>query len=107
MNALEGSPVTEEETIAAAEQRLADSLAWIRARGGTADGTVADRNPLTAVSNVLTTHHFDEIIVSTFPAHLSKWLRLDLPSRIAHSVDVPVVHVAATFAPIDVGREEQ
>lgn len=34
---------------------------------------------------------FDEIIVSTLPAGLSAWLRLDLPSRFARSFDVPVV----------------
>ena len=53
LNALEGTPVTEQETIDAAEQRLADSLKWIRDRGGTADGAVGDPNPLTAISHVL------------------------------------------------------
>ena len=96
MNALEGTPVTEQETTAAAEQRLADSLQWIRDRGGTADGAVGDPNPLTAICKVVDTQPFDEIIVSTLPTHLSKWLHMDLPSRVAHAVDVPVVHVAAS-----------
>ena len=96
LNALEGTPVTEQQTTEAAEQRLADSLKWIRDRGGTADGAVGDPNPLTAIAHVLVEQHFDEIIVSTLPSHISKWLRIDLPSRIAHAVDVPVVHVAAS-----------
>ena len=82
MNALEGTPVTEQETTAAAEQRLADSLQWIRDRGGTADGAVGDPNPLTAICEVVDTQPFDEIIVSTLPTHLSKWLHMDLPSRV-------------------------
>jgi len=96
MNALGGTPVTEAETVAAAEQRLADSVQWIRDRGGVADGVVGDPNPLTAICNVVKTRHFDEIIVSTLPTHISKWLHMDLPSRVAHAVDVPVVHVAAS-----------
>ena len=96
MNALGGTPVTEQETRAAAEQRLADSLTWIREHGGTADGAVGDPNPLTAIGSVLKARHFDEIIVSTLPTLISKWLHMDLPSRVAHAVDIPVVHVAAT-----------
>jgi hypothetical protein len=41
---------------------------------------------------------FDEIIISTLPATLSRWLKLDAPSRIARMTQVPVTHVEATMA---------
>lgn len=38
---------------------------------------------------------FDAVVISTFPAGLSRWLRQDLPSRARRRLDVPVVHVVA------------
>lgn len=36
-----------------------------------------------------------EVIVSTLPAGISRWLKLDLASRIARMSDVPVTTVEA------------
>ena len=44
---------------------------------------------------------YDEIIVSTLPRYLSRWLHLDLPHRIGRAVDVPVTHVIASPEPAD------
>ena len=38
---------------------------------------------------------FDEVIVSTLPKHLSKWLHLDLPHKVAHATGLPTEHVNA------------
>jgi hypothetical protein len=38
------------------------------------------RGPVTAVERLLETRQFDEIILSTLPQHVSKWLRVDLPT---------------------------
>jgi hypothetical protein len=35
------------------------------------------------------------MIVSTLNKHVSKWLKLDLPSKAAHATGLPVTHVEA------------
>jgi hypothetical protein len=48
-------------------------------------GSVARReDPMEAIEEALHEGDFDEIILSTLPPHLSRWLHMDLPSRIAH-----------------------
>jgi H+/Cl- antiporter ClcA len=97
MQGLEGEP-DQQQVTAEAEARLADSVAWIRSRGGRADGEIGDPDPLVAIGNVLAHQHFDEIIVSTFRAPVSRWLRMDLPSKVARTFELPVVHVVASTA---------
>ena len=59
------------------------------------DGSVSRRHdPMDAVEEALADDEFDEIIVSTLPRHVSRWLHIDLPRRIAH-LGLPVTTVAA------------
>jgi hypothetical protein len=60
------------------------------------DGKVGDPDPVAAVEDAVNFKDFDEIIVSTLPKHLSKWLRLDLPHRVEHATGKQVTHVTAT-----------
>jgi hypothetical protein len=60
------------------------------------DGKVGDPDPVAAVEDAVNFKDFDEIIVSTLPKHLSKWLRLDLPHRVEHATGKPVTHVTAS-----------
>jgi hypothetical protein len=79
-----------------AEHRLDDVLVRYAAEGIAANGEVGDHDPVYAVDTVLRRQgadHYDEIIVSTLPARLSKWLGRDAPTRIAALTDVTVVHV--------------
>jgi hypothetical protein len=65
------------------------------AAGGPADGSVSIRHdPMDAVEDALRTWEFDEIIVSTLPRHVSRWLHVDLPHRVAH-LGLPVTTVIA------------
>lgn len=50
--------------------------------------------PLTAVMDAINLHGFDEIIVSTLPARVSKWIKLDLPSKLT-GLGLPVTTVTA------------
>jgi hypothetical protein len=82
-----------------AEGHLERALAGMRAAGlDVADGRVGDPDPLAAVEDAVNLEGFDEIVVSTLPGGISRWLRLDLPSRVARVTGLPVRHVIASEA---------
>jgi len=65
-------------------------------------GEVGDANPVDAVASVLReqgSDAFEAVIVSTLPHSVSKWLKLDAPSRIQRNTNLPVIHVVGT--PVD------
>ena len=93
---------TEGQARAAAERRLEAATAAFRGIGAEVDGEVGDAHPVDAVGDVLRHQEFDEIILSTFPAGPSRWLRQDLVHRMARAVPIPVTHVVAEHAPAGV-----
>ena len=48
----------------------------------------------TAIQDAINLRGFDEIILSTLPARVSRWLKLDLPSKVS-GLGLPVTHVEA------------
>jgi hypothetical protein len=56
---------------------------------------VGDPDPFAAVGDVLHARRFDEIVVSTLPRTISRWLAVGLPSRLRRTVDLPVSEVSA------------
>lgn len=60
------------------------------------DGKVGDPDPVAAVEDAVNFRDFDEIVVSTLPKHVSKWLRVDLPRRVERATRKPVIHVEAS-----------
>jgi hypothetical protein len=60
------------------------------------DGKVGDPDPVAAVQDEINFTSYDEVIVSTLPGHLSKWLKLDLPSRVRRVTGLPTTHVSAS-----------
>ena len=79
-----------------ARRRLAEALERFGGLDATVTGEVGDHRPGDAVRDVLRRgEHFDRIIVSTLPAGVSRWLRLDAVSRVEREVDVPVEHIVA------------
>jgi len=76
-----------------AEQRLAHTLNRLEREGLEAVGQVMDPDPFTAVQNALQFYAIDEIVISTFPATRSGWLRNDLVERVRASTGKPVEHV--------------
>jgi hypothetical protein len=59
------------------------------AAGSTVTGEVGSHDPLGAVHDAMQGARYDEIIISTLPKRLSRWLKLDLPSKLA-GLGVPV-----------------
>jgi hypothetical protein len=95
---------TEGEARATARSRLEAALARFAALGAEVEGEVGDGNPMLAIGDALRDHGpFDEIVISTLPKGLSKWLKLDLPHRVEASFGLRVTHVveepAAGHAP--------
>jgi GABA permease len=89
-------PGPPEEAREQAREKLQSALDRLRSAGVRADGEVGDPDPLCAVRDALADRQFDEIIVSTLPERLSRWLRQDLPRRLEHRFHLPVTHVEAT-----------
>jgi hypothetical protein len=64
------------------------------ATGAPVSGLIGSHDPFAAVWDALNDGAYDEVIVSTHPSRISRWLHLDLPHRIA-ALGVPVIHVIA------------
>jgi hypothetical protein len=64
------------------------------AAGGSVDGIVGDPSPMNAIQDAINLRGFDEVIISTLPARVSKWLKLDLPSKVT-GLGLPVTTVTA------------
>jgi hypothetical protein len=64
------------------------------AAGRPFDAMVGVPEPLAAIQDAVNLHGFDEIIISTLPTRLSRWLKLDLPSKAA-GLGLPVTTVTA------------
>jgi len=80
----------------AAQSVLALALPLLEeAAGGRVAGIIGDPEPLNAVQDAVNLQGFDEIIVSTLPVRVSRWLRLDLPSKIG-GLGLPVTTITAT-----------
>ena len=62
------------------------------------DARVGDGDPLAAAQDAVNLGDFDEVIISTLPLKLSKWLKLDLPSKVKAATGLPVTHVVASDA---------
>jgi uncharacterized membrane-anchored protein len=66
-----------------------------QAAGTAAEGSISTRHdPMDAIEETLREGDFHEVIVSTLPHGVSRWLHTDLPSRIAH-LGLPVTTVTA------------
>ena len=64
------------------------------AAGDHVDGIIGDTDPLAAIQQAIEGVAFDEIIISTLPARVSRWLHLDLPHRV-EALGLPLTVVTA------------
>ena len=64
------------------------------AAGGQVMGSIGDSEPLSAIQDAVNLGSFDEIIISTLPSRVSRWLKLDLVSK-TRALGLPVTHVMA------------
>jgi hypothetical protein len=64
------------------------------AAGAPVEGIVGDPSPLDAIQDAVNMRGFDEIIVSTLPTRVSRWMKMDLPSKVG-GLGLPVTVVNA------------
>jgi hypothetical protein len=82
-----------------AEQHRAAFLEELRGEGlDVADAKVGDGDPLAAICDETNFHDYDELIVSTLPLKISKWLHVDLPRKAGAATGLPVTHVVGSEA---------
>ena len=71
----------EDESRREAGERLELFLLRLRALSVEATGEVGDRDPVSAVRDAIRGREIDEVVLSTLPPGISRWLGLDIPSR--------------------------
>jgi hypothetical protein len=64
------------------------------AAGRTVTGSLGDAEPLMAIEDAVNLGNYDEIIISTLPRRVSRWLKVDLVSK-TRALGLPVTHVEA------------
>jgi nucleotide-binding universal stress UspA family protein len=66
----------------------------LRSAGLNVKGTiVGDPDPLAAIQDACNQGSYDELVVSTLPHRISKWLHLDLPRKAEHATGLPVTSI--------------
>lgn len=76
-----------------AEARLSGFLDRLSDHADVLTSEVAGHDPFAAVARVMERSSFDEVIISTLPSSVSRWLKMDLPSRVERAFAIPVVVV--------------
>ena len=75
------------------QPHLDAALEKLRAEGLTVEGSIGDSDPVAAVQDAVNFSEFDEIVISTLPLRVSKWLKLDLPAKAQRASGLPVTHI--------------
>ena len=78
-----------------ANRVLAQALPKLsEAAGHDVTGSIGDSEPLMAIEDAVHLGGYNEVIISTLPLGVSRWLHLDLISK-ARGLGLPVTHVLA------------
>lgn len=94
-----GFTYTEGEAWADAEVRMRHAVSALNQRGVMVMGIVGDSRPMDAIHDVMSGGGFDEVIISTLPRKLSRWLHMDLPRRVAERYGVRVISLTPSAPP--------
>ncbi|MEE9298251.1 MAG: hypothetical protein V3V29_04370 [Acidimicrobiia bacterium] len=89
--------VTAQASFALAQQAMERAQSRFHDEGiELAEVRVSDPNPIVAATKELANfQQYDGIVVSTFPPGVSRWLKMDVVSRLQRMTSVPVTHVVA------------
>jgi hypothetical protein len=81
-------------------RRVRAALANLRDTGLEVHCRLGDPDPITALREAWDPERYDEVIVSTLPSRVSRWLQIDLPRRAERITGVAVTHVVAADAAV-------
>ena len=95
----EHSTWTEGDAKAIARGRMSEAVERFLGEGIAVEGLIGDANPVRAIDDVLIEHPHDEIILSTLPPGISRWLNRDLPRRVEQRFALPVTTVISARQP--------
>ncbi len=73
-----------------AQRRLNAALERFRSAAVDATGSVGAADPMEAIRDALAADAYVGIIISTLPAGVSRWLRMDLPHRVEREFKLPL-----------------
>jgi len=90
-----GLSATYESARIQAVRRLGAGIQTLSDLGASVNGDIGEQNPVEAVGHCLAARTYDEIIVSTLPTTVSRWLLQDVPHRIQRKFKIPVTTVTA------------
>jgi hypothetical protein len=93
-----GNVVYDEVVRDGAQVRVDLALAFMADEGIEGTGEVGDPDPYNAALDAIAERHIDEIIVSTFPAASSGWIRRDLIERLQEGTGLPVEHIVVDLS---------
>lgn len=93
-----GNVIYTDVVFEAAQVRIDLARGVLREMGIDSIGEVGDLDPYIAATDAIHEYAPDLVIVSTFPAASSAWLRRDFVGRLAQSTKVPVEHIVSELA---------
>lgn len=83
----------EEDARAAATDRLNAALSRLHGMGAEVTGEIGAPDVIEATEDALRGREIDEVLLSTLPPGISRWLGQDVPTRLKGSIMVPVTVV--------------
>ena len=90
-----GPSTTYESARIQAVHRLSAGIQTLSELGASVEGDIGEQDPVKAVGHCLAAGTYEEIIVSTLPKTVSRWLLQDVPHRIQRKFKIPVTTVTA------------
>lgn len=94
----------EDEARIVAQDRLTAAIGRLADLDARVTGEIGHRDPIEATEDALRGRQVDEVILSTLPPGISRWLGQDVPSRLKGSIMVPVSVVTTQHASVSTAR---